>query len=238
VDSDVSPGSFTTTRADADPGAPAQFVATGGRPDSFRNTVYAGATATSRAGRAHLSWRATYDEPEFPAAFVGSVTAKTDSAAIGRQEWIGNGTWALKRAESFGDGSKTAWYELTEASLSQAESHLGEGCHYAAHGSGGRLQSGDLELRILPDGRRVYAFAYDVALDVTYRAEGCPPGSAAPPFAGTIAAMLNTRDPAAGDNRFRPAGESWSLSATKATDVVQPPAGTTIASWELTPAAR
>ncbi|HEX8086469.1 MAG TPA: hypothetical protein VF529_19430 [Solirubrobacteraceae bacterium] len=238
VDSDVSPGSFTATRADADPGAPAQFVATGGGPDSFRNTVYAGATATSRAGRAHLSWRATYDEPEFPAAFVGSVTAKTDSPAIGRQEWIGNGTWTLKRAESFGDGSKTAWYELTEASLSQAESHLGEGCHYAAHGSGGRLQSGDLELRILPDGRRAYAFAYDVALDVTYRAEGCPSGSAAPPFAGTIAAMLNTRDPAAGDNRFRPAGEGWSLSATKATDVVQPPGGgTTIASWELTPAA-
>lgn len=232
----VDPGRFGVTRADADPGAPGLFTAVAGEPDASDWTVGARAIATSRAGRAQGSWVATYERPEFPEAFVGAAAAKTNVAGA-RHEWRGTGTWTRQSVESYPDGSKTAWYELTEAELSFAESHLGEGCHWAAKGTGGKVESGDVELRILPDGRRVYALMYDVGLPVTYRAEGCPPGAELPPIDGTIPAMLNSRIPGPADQVFRPAGEGWRLEATQVTDVPQPPFGSTVGTWTLEPAA-
>ena len=234
----VDPGSFTVTRADADPGAPATFTATGGDRTVFDFNVIASGVATSRAGRTDFGFRAKKKEAEFPKTFIGAVGANTVDQPGLTHEWDGNATWTLRSVDSFPDGSKTAWYDMTEADVWFYESHMGgPGCHYYAKGSGGgEIQSGDIELRILPDGRRVYAFLYDVSVPVTYTGKDCPPGSEPAPMEGTIPARLNTRIPGKpGDQQFRPAGDGWKLEGTKTSDIQQPPFGSSVGTWTIEP---
>jgi hypothetical protein len=108
------------------------------------------------------------------------------------------------------DGSLTAWYELTSATLDQAKETLGaaEGCRYEANATGGSIDSGDLELRVRPSGD---------------------------PFDGEISAFLNTRRPGPAEQQLRPAGEGYRLAEEAVHDVTAEPGTTSEASWSLTP---
>jgi hypothetical protein len=228
----IERGRFSADTAEGGPGTPARFTATAAAADDGGTTVFATVIATSRAGRARAQWRASSDEVKAPPRFTGTVSATTSGHQ--RDAWTGTGTWTRTDVQRSGDGSVTVWYELTSATVTTAESHLGDGCHWLAHAAGGELQSGDVELRILPDGRRQYAFLYEVSVPAAYHATDCPPGEELPSFESLISARLDSRSPG-GTSVFRPVPADWRLEAQGATDVTGPLFGATTGSWSLAP---
>ena len=77
--------------------------------------------------------------------------------------------YTLQSATDGPDGSLNAWYDVEQSTITHALGTLfgKEGCRYEATGAGGTLQSGDLELRVLPDGQMVYAFMLDHKIATT-----------------------------------------------------------------------
>jgi hypothetical protein len=103
-----------------------------------------------------------------------------------------------------------------------------------ANGSGGYVDSGDLELRVLPGGEVVYALLYDLKVASWYLPTDCPPDSG-DPFEGEIAAFLDTRRPGPVEAQLRPAGPGYRLEAAAVGDVTAEAGMSTTASWSLTP---
>jgi hypothetical protein len=231
----VSPGRLIPITPAFSPGAPASFIAAGGEPDPSGYSVYAQAIATSTAGRAQRPWSAQGKPVSLPQAFHGTVAATSTTAGM-KREFSGNASFTRTSVVRGPDGSLTAWYELTSASLGQAKQILGafEGCRYEANGSGGYVDSGDLELRVLPGGEVVYALLYDLKVDSSYVPTDCPPDSG-DPFDGEIAAFLNTRRPGPAESQLRPAGAGYRLEAAAVGDVTAEAGMTTTASWTLAP---
>jgi hypothetical protein len=54
-----------------------------------------------------------------------------------------------------------------------------------ANGAGGQLETGDRDLRMLPDGQMVYALMLDHAIATSYVATDCPPDALLPPIPST-----------------------------------------------------
>jgi hypothetical protein len=231
----VSPGRLIPIAPAFSPSAPASFIAAGGVPDPSGNSVYAQAVATSTAGRAQRVWSARGKPVSLPQAFRGTVAATSTTTGM-KREFSGSAGFARTSIVRGPDGSLTAWYELTSASLGQAKQILGafEGCRYEANGSGGYVDSGDLELRVLPGGEVVYALLYDLKVDSSYVPTDCPPDSG-DPFAGEIAAFLDTRRPGPVESQLRPAGDGYRLEAAGVSDVTAEAGIATTASWSLMP---
>jgi hypothetical protein len=108
-------------------------------------------------------------------------------------------------------------------------------CRWEANASGGRIDSGDLEVRVLPDGQVVYAILYDLKLPSTYLSTDCPPGAELPPLDTEIPALLNTRSPGLPAGGMRPVGPGFRLHAQGVSDVTAEPGASTSASWDLAP---
>jgi hypothetical protein len=123
--------------------------------------------------------------------------------------------------------------------VSHAMARLGPdgACRWEANASGGRIDSGDLEVRVLPDGQVVYGILYDLTLPSTYLATDCPPGAELPPIETDIPAFLNTRPPGRPAGGLRPAGPNFRLQAEGVSDVIADadPGASPTASWDLTP---
>ena len=232
----VGYGSLEAVRASTGPGAPATLRATGAdKPNDLNQTVRGGLVATSRAGRASRFFVRTFEPPEVPARFTGAVVVLAGDAAR-RHEFAGYGVYDRTSVQSFPDGSTTAYYALTTASLTQAKDAAPpSGCRYEAEGTGGFIDSGDIEIRILPDGQVVYALLYDVRLPETYSYVDCP-APVPPSFEGDISAVLNTAPSPDLATRFRPVGPNWKLYGLGASDVQVGPGFTDVsAGWDFNP---
>jgi hypothetical protein len=215
------------------PAAPASFIAAGGEPDARGITVDANAIATSTAGRAQRRWSASGTRVSLPTRFSGTVTSSSSGGGLART-FSGSATYTRTTVVRGPDGSLTAWYELTAASLDEAKETHGatQGCRIEATGSGGSIDSGDLELRVFPDGEVVYALSYDLRLDAQFAPTDCPPGGFG--YDGEISAFLNTRAP--GSHELRPAGADFVLEEEGVGDVTAVPDATlNSAGWSLRP---
>ena len=232
----VDRGTFAAGKPGFGPGDPARFTARATTPDDDHSTVFATVIASSRAGRARDTWNAAFEPPAPPKAYEGSLSAFSDWGGS-THDWEGTGTWTRTSLETFPDGSVSAWYELTAASVSFAEGTIGDtnDCHYFARSSGGEIDVGDLEIRVLPDGRRLYTILYDLKVEATFTGRNCHDGQP-DPMDDHIYARLYTAIPGPVDGRWREAGPDWTLKATNRADVTTLPGTATAASWELTPA--
>jgi hypothetical protein len=217
------------------PGAPASFIAAGGEPDADRTTVAASAIATSTAGRVQGGWYADGTPARLPQTFQGTVSSTATGGGLTR-EFSGSATYTRTSLTRGPDGSLNAWYELTSASLAEAKETLGPtaGCRWEAEGSGGYVDSGDLELRVLPGGEVVYGIHYDLKVASVFAPTDCPPNSG-DPWDGEISAFLDSRRPGPADAALRPAGADFQLVEDGVTDVTVEPGMTSSASWSLLP---
>jgi hypothetical protein len=232
---ETSPGRLIPITSAFSPDAPASFIAAGGAPDPYGYSVYAETIATSTAGRARGTWSAQGKPVSLPQGFRGTVSATSTTTGMTR-EFSGSAVFTRTSVVRGPDGSLTAWYDLTSASLDSAKQILGApaGCRYEANGSGGYVDSGDLELRVLPSGEVVYALLYDLKVASWYVPTDCPPDSG-DPFDGEIASFLNTRRPGPAESGLRPAGAGYRLEAASVGDVTAEAGMTTTASWSLVP---
>jgi hypothetical protein len=217
------------------PDGPASFIAAGGKPDASGRTVIASAIATSTAGRAQASWFANGTPVEPPRSFTGTI-ASTSSAPGLTRSFTGSATYTRTSVMRGPDGSINAWYELTSAPLAEAKETLGptQGCRYEGVGTAGQIESGDLELRILPTGEVVYALLYDQKVPAPFAPTDCPQDQPALDI-DEISVFLNTRRPGPEESQLRPAGHGYQLIAEGVQDVTTLPGTTTTASWNLMP---
>jgi len=146
-------------------------------------------------------------------------------------------TYTLQSANPGPDGSLNAWYDVEVSNVSHALSALGnrEMCHYEAPGAGGTLESGDLELRILPDGQIVYAFMLKHDIPSTYIGTDCPPDAMPPPIPTEIPAHLDTRRPGPAGQSLRPLPADFTHQVSGATNVKSALLDASSATWTLTP---
>jgi hypothetical protein len=153
------------------------------------------------------------------------------------REMEGSAVYTLQSALPGPDGSLNAWYEVEQSSITRALGTLGkrEGCRYEATGAGGTLDSGDLELRVLPDGEMVYAFMLDHKIPTTYVGTDCPPDAQPPPIPVDLPAHLDTRRPGPAGQTLRPLPADFQHSVQGATDVYSALLDTSTATWVLTP---
>lgn len=224
----VTPG-FTPT-------APASFIAAGAEPDAREVSVQASAIATSTAGRAQATWSARATAVKLPERFVGTIASTKSSAGLTRS-FHGNATYTRTSVVRGPDGSLNAWYELTAATLGGAKEILGAptGCRYEANGTNGQIESGDLELRVLPGGEVVYALSYDLAVPSQFIPTDCPPDSPNVPFDGDISVFLNSHKPGPVEGQMRPVGAGFQIQENGVGDVTDLPGLTTTASWTIVP---
>lgn len=235
----VDRGSFTTQKADTDPGDRARFTAIGGAPTAdYRNTVNANVIATSRAGRAQ-SWFSGYaTEVKLPKAFTGTIASAQVGGAVGTT-WSGTATYTRRELKRDTDGTVRAWYDLTQASLTDARSYVGMdgGCRLEARRGGGTIDAGDLEVWVKPDGTRLYALLYDVKVEAPYAAKDCPPGAEPPGYDGEIAAVVHSRtqgDVMTGGG-MRPFGSDLRIDEPRVTGILGSAGMAVAATWTLTP---
>lgn len=217
-------------------GAPASFIAAGGQPNAAGLSVDATAVATSTAGRARATWSARATPVKLPRAFVGTIASSKSGNGLTRS-FHGNATYTRTAVVRGPDGSLNAWYELTAATLGAAKEILGPptGCRYEANGANGEIESGDLELRVLPGGEVVYALSYDLAVPSRFAPTDCPPDSPSVAFDGDISVFLNSRRPGPVGNQMRPVGSDFTIQENGVGDVTDLPGLTTTASWTLVP---
>lgn len=233
--SGVGPGRLIPITPSFSAAAPASFIAAGGEPNAAGLSVQASALATSTAGRAQASWSARATPVKVPERFVGTIASIASSEGQTRS-FHGSASFTRTSALRGPDGSVYAWYELTAASVGAAKEILGppSGCRYEANGGGGRIESGDLELHVLPSGEVVYALLYDLKVDSVFEPTDCPPPTG-DPFEGEISVFLNSRRPGPLENQMRAAGAGFQIQESGVGDVTDQPGMTTTASWTLVP---
>jgi hypothetical protein len=221
----VGRGRFQATRAQSAPGAPALFSATGGEPDSYKETVSAGLIATSTAGRAEHGWSANGERATFPWRLHGPI-ASTQTAVGWKATFDGTVTYDLQDVVANADGSRTATYDMTAYELPSVFNHMGDGCGFEATGAGRGWTAGALALTRAADGLVTYTLLVDVTVpDVTLHWVGCSQPEA--DFTGALQAYLDAA-PRAAEPGFR-------LRAVGATDATSHNADAVTASWDLTP---
>ncbi|MFA9270717.1 MAG: hypothetical protein ACEQSX_08160 [Baekduiaceae bacterium] len=235
----VGRGGFDTIKAQTDPGDRARFTATGAAPDENRNTVYADVIATSMAGRARGFYSGFAKDVKQPKTFTGTVSSNQTTGGAGTT-WTGTATYTRTSLTRLPDGTVRGWYDLTAASLSNARSWLGPsaGCRTEATGTGGRIDAGDLEVFLRPDGRREYALHYDVKLTTTFGPVDCPPGVPLPSYGGDIAAVVHSRTQAdlQTGGGLRPVGADLRIAEQGLSGILGAAGMDVTADWSLTPA--
>jgi hypothetical protein len=232
---DVGPGRLIPVAPGFSAAAPASFIAAGAEPNAAGLSVQATAIATSTAGRAQATWFARATPMKLPERFVGTIASTSATAGLTRS-FAGSATYARTSVVRGPDGSLHAWYELTAAGLGEAKETLGpiSGCRLEATGTNGRIESGELELRVLPSGEVLYALLYDLRVDSQFLPTDCPPpGPAA--FDGEIVVFLNSRRPGPVDGQMRAVGAGFQIQENGVGDVTDLAGLTTTASWTLVP---
>lgn len=234
----VGKGSFAMTKAEIDPGSPAEFTAVGGDPGSGTATVRAEAIASSTAGRAIVGFEADREDISLPTTFGGWIEAETISPGM---RHFFDAMFDFKRTGiSYGpNGFVQAWYELDHIDvINNSLNAIGFGCRWEAEASSGAVvNSGDIELiRASTNAPWTYAIQVDFSIpDQLFGLKDCPPDSGMEAFTGDI---VNTLYTAPNGQAYR---EIWSGST--ATDMrliengvgdVAGPAGyPTVATWGL-----
>lgn len=215
--------------------APASFIAAGGEPNAQEISVQATAIGTSTAGRAEAVWSARATPVKLPLVFNGTIASTKSTAGLSRS-FAGSATFTRTSIVRGPDGSINAWYELTAAALGKAEETLGptSGCRFVAKGTDGQIESGDLELRVLPNGEAVYALLYDLKVPSQFVPTDCPPPGPSG-FDGEISVFLNTRKPGPVESQMRPVGGDFVIQENGVSDVTDLAGLTTTASWTLVP---
>lgn len=237
----VSIGSFTTTKADVDPGSPATFVAKAANPGSGTETVKAEVIATSTAGRAMKTFTAEAAPLKVPQSFGGWVEAETIGAGA-RYKFDAMLEFERTYAGTGPNGFATAWYDLVAiTAMHPSINTIGpvEGCRIEAKASSGAvINSGDVELR-RESANAPWKYAIQVDFTIPSQWFGmtdCPPDAQLPEWEGDIVNFLYT---APGGSPFRDlwsgsTATDWRLIENGVTDV-HGPAGAlpTTASWGL-----
>ncbi|MBJ7354114.1 MAG: hypothetical protein JHC98_04755 [Thermoleophilaceae bacterium] len=225
----VERGSFTVTKAQSDPGAPARFAAKAASPDAEKLTVGADVIATSTAGRAQWGWYAK-DDLNLPEKISGTIssTSTTPGTYDFFHSWV---VYTLDEVYVSDNGYISAWYKLTTADQDEVQQDIGVGCRWVGKGSGGNIEAGDIELNKPPGGEWTHAVMYDVEVpNTTFVPTDCGP-EAPPSFTGTLVGFVNMAMLGGG---FEPVGDGFHLDAVRTyTD----PASqrSTVASWSLEP---
>jgi hypothetical protein len=225
----VSHGTFTTTKAQTDPGSPALFQATGASPDADKHTVATEVIASSRAGRAQWGWYAE-DEIDLPKKISGVISAS--SSAPGTSDYFHSWVvYTLDQVYVSDGGYISAWYKLTTADQDEVQQEIGSGCRWVGKGSGGNIEDGDIELRKPPGGEWSHAVMYDVEIpDTTFVPTDCG-ASPPPPFTGNLVGFVNMAMLGGG---FEPVGDGFHLDAVRT--YKDPASGrSTVASWSMEP---
>lgn len=236
---DVPLGAFGPGTASFTPAKRALFTATGAQPNQDHATVLVHVLGASTAGRATMFWSAGHAQ-DLPARFTGTLAASSLIPGARSDDWAGTATYTLQQQFPKPDGSTSAIYALTGASLVAATTSVGDapsGCRVEASGTGGNIADGDIEIRVAKDGTATYALLYDVEIPATLTPVDCQPGSAPPPLALPILGMVNSH--VAGwpaHESFRNAPKDWHLAVKDTADVAAAPGSTVSASWDLQPA--
>jgi hypothetical protein len=193
--------------------------------------------ATSEGGIASQKVFFKAREVNLPPRFQATMSVKSTSDRGDYRELDGSAVYTLRSAIPGPDGSLNAWYDVEQSSITHALGTLfqTEGCRYQATGAGGGLESGDLELRVLPDGQMVYAFMLHHAIPTSYVATDCPPGTQLPPIPVDLPAHLDTRRPGPAAQSLRPLPADFQHQVEGATDVKSALMDANTATWVLTP---
>lgn len=236
----VGRGRFDTGKAQSDPGDPARFTAVGATPDEHRNTVHAEVIATSMAGRAVGFYSGFAKDRQLPKTFTGTISSHQTSTGGTTMIWSGTATYTRTGLTRLPDGTVRGWYDLTSASLSHAREWIGPsgGCRFEATGSGGSIESGDLELFVRPDGRREYAVLYDLRIPATFAPVDCPPNSGLESYRGNITAVLHSRTEASlgTGGGLRPAAANLQITEQGVSGILGAAGMDVTGDWTLTPA--
>lgn len=177
-------------------------------------------------------------ETPLPARFRVNMAVEGTSSTQGNfRKMEGVAIYTLQSATDGPDGSLNAWYDVEQSTITHALGTLfgKEGCRYEATGAGGTPQSGDLELRVLPDGQMVYAFMLDAKIATNYVATDCPPDAVMPPIPVDLPAHLDTRRPGPAAQSLRPLPADFSDLVQGATDVKSALLDSNTADWMVTP---
>jgi hypothetical protein len=229
----ASRGDFAATRAEAEPGAPARFEATGAAPQgSARTTVAAALVATSTAGRAQADWTARGEAPTVPAAFDATVSLDEQLPGI-RVTFAGSGRYERTALSTLPDGTVYAWYALTSATLAEARRQIGDTCGWLGSGAGAGELDGDLELHVpRGGGAPAYALRYDLTLSGVEYAGRC---AGFDPFTDALSVHLDSGRPGPVAQRLRPGTADFHFAETGVTDVTVVDGASGTAAWELRP---
>jgi hypothetical protein len=176
-------------------------------------------------------------ELPLPPKFHATMSVESTSSDGSYREMDATAVYTLQSALPGPDGSLNAWYDVETSTVTHALGTLGkkEGCRYEATGAGGTLESGDLELRVLPDGQMVYAFMLDHVIPTTYVGTDCPPNAMPPPIPVDLPAHLDTRRPGPAGQSLRPLPADFAHQVQGATDVKSALMDANSATWTLTP---
>jgi hypothetical protein len=234
----VAHGSLTAVKAAVDPGSPAIFSATGGKPAADKSTVTAEVIATSRAGRSIGTWYAEGDDVKVPTSFGGYIEATTEGNGL-KYHFDVFANFNLTYVNTGPNGFATAWYEFSHFSdVKESTNEIGIGCRWVAKSTNAQINSGDVELRrASSDADWTYAIHLDFSMpNETFTPTDCPPGAELPAFTGDVVNYIYTKAP---DAAFRPiwSGSTESdmrlIEMTSVSDVVGAGSLPTTANWGL-----
>ena len=177
-------------------------------------------------------------ELPLPPKFKVTMSVQGTSNTSGTyREMDATATYTLQSANPGPDGSLNAWYDVEVSNVSHVLGTLGNRaiCHYEATGAGGTFETGDLELRVLPDGQMVYAFMLKHDIATNYVGTDCPPDAMPPPIPTELPAHLDTRRPGPAGQSLRPLPAGFAHQVTGAADVKSALLDSNSATWTLTP---
>lgn len=203
---EVSRGAFALAKAEVDPGSPARFIATGGKPGSDRVTVASSTVVSSTAGRAIAEWEAESPEVNVPESFGGWIESETVGGGA-RFRFDAMFDFVRTTINYGPNGFVNVWYELDHIdAMNESLNAYGptDGCRIEAKSSAGwQINSGDVELRRAGHGAP-WTFALHVDFSIPNQLFGpidCPPGAEPPSYTADIVNYLYS-SPAGTD--FRP----------------------------------
>jgi hypothetical protein len=137
-------------------------------PGDAPSTATWSVAGVSRAGRKTVSGAIPVVKAPVPVAFSGVIEQQTTAPAFSEQ-WSGKFTYTRTSLDTYPDGSSSAWYELTGL-----DDFVYVNTMYTACGAymfdnrtaapKGRINGGDLELLIAPDGSMRAASISDINL--------------------------------------------------------------------------